>query len=52
MKSKIKLEPFVKRPLPEIRKMLESTGKYNKKFINELINGLKRTSIYADDYKK
>lgn len=48
MSSDLKLEEFVKRPLPEIRRGLESTGKYSKKFIDEIIDGLKKSSIYAN----
>mgnify|MGYP001572798577 CR=1 FL=1 len=47
--SGIQFEEFVKRPLPEMRKMLESSGKYNKKFINEIISGLKDSPAYANN---
>jgi Arc/MetJ-type ribon-helix-helix transcriptional regulator len=38
---------YKKRPLEEVRKDLEATGKYNKKFIDSLIRGLARSSVYA-----
>lgn len=37
-------EEFVPRPLDEIRKEFKKTGKYNKKFIDSLIQGLKESS--------
>lgn len=40
------LEEFVSRPLDEIRKEFEKTGKYKKKFIKSLIRGLKESSLY------
>lgn len=39
---------FEKRPLKEIEEGFVATGKYNKKFVKGLINGLKRSSIYAN----
>lgn len=33
-------------PLKKLRKDFEKTGKYNKKFINSLIKGLKTSSFY------
>lgn len=44
----IELEAFKSRPLKAIKKDLEDTGKYNQKFIDSVIKGLKRSSIYAD----
>lgn len=38
---------YKKRPLEEVRKELEATGKYNKKFIDSVIKGFARSSIYA-----
>lgn len=40
------LEEFVPRPLEEIRREFEKTGKYNKKFIDGLIRGIKESSLY------
>ncbi|MBU3935750.1 hypothetical protein KJ909_03695 [Patescibacteria group bacterium] len=41
-----KLEIFKLRPLPEIKKGLNATGKYNQKFINSVIKGLKESKAY------
>ena len=43
-----RFEVFTPRPLAEIRKGLENTGKYNKKFINSVIRGLSESSFYAN----
>lgn len=40
-------EPFMPRPLKEVRSSLEKTGKYNKAFINSVMRGLARSSWYA-----
>lgn len=45
-KEELKLEPFVPKPLEEIRADFEKTGKYNKKFIDSVIKGLSRSSFY------
>lgn len=37
---------FVPRSLSEIRKEFEKTGKYNKKFIDSLMIGLRESSLY------
>lgn len=42
----LKFEEFVPRPLNEIKSEFEKTGKYNKKFINSLVRGLKESSLY------
>lgn len=39
---------FEKRPLKEIEAGFTATGKYSKKFVKELVSGLKKSSIYAD----
>jgi len=41
-----KLEVFKLRPLTEIKKGLSATGKYNQKFINSVIKGLKESKAY------
>ena len=41
------LMPFKKRPLSEIEKRLRKTGRYNEKFIQSVMDGLRRSSIYA-----
>lgn len=38
---------FEKRPLTEIRMQLAKTGRYNRKFIDSLVKGLKESSLYA-----
>jgi Arc/MetJ-type ribon-helix-helix transcriptional regulator len=45
--SQNEIDIFVKRPLNEIKSDLIKTGKYNQKFINSVINGLKKSSVYA-----
>jgi len=45
--NEIAFEPFRPRPLAEIRKDLEKTGKYNKKFISSVMEGLSGSSWYA-----
>ncbi len=45
-KEEFRLEPFVPKPLEEIRADFEKTGKYNKKFIDSVIKGLSRSSFY------
>lgn len=42
-------EVFEKRPLSQIRRELVRTGRYNKQFINSVLKGLKRSSVYASD---
>ena len=32
----------------EIKKGLNATGKYNQKFVNSVIKGLKKSSAYGD----
>jgi len=43
-----RFEVFVPRPLAEIKKGLEKTGKYNKKFIKSVMQGLSESSAYAN----
>lgn len=45
--NELEFVEFKKRPLPEMRTMLESTGKYNQKFINSIMKGLSKSSVYA-----
>jgi Arc/MetJ-type ribon-helix-helix transcriptional regulator len=45
--EELKFEPFVPKPLEEIRADFEKTGKYNKKFIDSLMKGLAQSTIYA-----
>ena len=44
--GELTLEPFVPRPLEEIRQGLSKTGKYNKKFIDSVAKGLETSSFY------
>ena len=44
--EELKFEPFMPRPLDEIRSDFEKTGKYNKKFIDSVIKGLSKSSFY------
>lgn len=48
LREELELVQFEKRPLDEIRKELEATGLYNQKFIDGVIKGLSRSSVYAD----
>lgn len=43
-----RLEVFQPRPLAEIKNGLASTGKYNQKFLNSVIRGLKKSSVYGN----
>ncbi len=44
--KEVEFKPFYPRPLEEIRKGMEKTGKYNKKFIDSVITGLAKSSFY------
>ncbi|HBQ51121.1 hypothetical protein A3B42_01300 [Candidatus Daviesbacteria bacterium RIFCSPLOWO2_01_FULL_38_10] len=44
--GELKLEPFVQRPLEEVRQGLSKTGKYNQKFIDSVVKGLETSSFY------
>lgn len=43
-----KFEVFTPRPLAEIKAGLAATGKYNQKFIDSIIKGLKKSSFYGN----
>ncbi len=43
-----KFEVFKPRPLEEIKTGLAATGKYNQKFINSVVKGLKQSSFYGN----
>lgn len=45
-REEIVFEEFTPIPLNQLRKDMEQTGKYNKKFIDSLIEGLKTSSFY------
>ncbi len=44
--EELTFEEFVPRPLTEIKKEFEKTGKYDEKFIDSLMRGLKESSLY------
>lgn len=50
--EELKFEVFEKRPLSEIRRDFERTGLYNKKFIDSVMRGLARSSVYASKAPK
>lgn len=43
----VPLQPFVTRPLEEIKRELAATGKYSEKFIESVVKGLSKSSVYA-----
>ncbi|MBU1326812.1 ribbon-helix-helix domain-containing protein [Patescibacteria group bacterium] len=43
----VPLQPFIARPLEEIKWELASTGKYSEKFIESVVKGLSKSSVYA-----
>lgn len=43
----IDMQPFRRRPLSEIKADLAKTGKYNQEFIDDVIEGLSKSSLYA-----
>jgi metal-responsive CopG/Arc/MetJ family transcriptional regulator len=43
----IPLQPFVARPLEEIKGELAISGKYSEKFIDSVMKGLSKSSVYA-----
>ncbi len=43
----LEFEAFERRPIEEIKRGMEKTGKYNKKFITSVVSGLKKSSWYA-----
>ena len=44
--KELSLESFTPRPLEKIKLDLEKTGKYNQEFIDNVIEGLKKSSVY------
>lgn len=46
-KAEFEIRVFRKKPLAEVRRAFEITGKYSKKFIDDVIDGLAHSSIYA-----
>ena len=43
---------YKKKPLDKVRREMEATGKYNKKFIDSVVAGLSRSSVYASKATK
>ena len=43
----LSLESYQKKPLSEVKFELAKTGKYNQKFIESVVTGLKKSSLYA-----
>ncbi len=46
-RKEFSFDEFVPIPLSQLRKDMEQTGKYNKKFIDSVIRGFKESSLYA-----
>lgn len=44
--------PFKKRPLNEIRKDLSRGGFYSQEFVNSVVEGLEKSSLYANKTTK
>jgi Arc/MetJ-type ribon-helix-helix transcriptional regulator len=44
----LELIEFKKRPLREIEQGMVATGKYSKKFVKSIIDGLQDSSVYAN----
>lgn len=44
-----KLQIFKKKPLNQIKQKLTTTGKYNQSFINSVVLGLSKSSIYQNE---
>lgn len=47
--GEIVLTPFMKKPLVTIEEELTSTGKYNRRFIQSVVSGLRKSSLYSDE---
>lgn len=45
--EELKLEEFESIPLKQLRAEFTKTGKYNERFINSIIKGLEKSSVYA-----
>lgn len=51
-KGELTFKEYKHKPLAEVRDDLSKTGKYNKKFIDSVIKGLSKSSIYEDKTSK
>ncbi len=38
---------YKKQPIDNVRRDMEASGKYNKKFVDSVVRGLARSSVYA-----
>ena len=45
----LNLEPFENIPLENIKTGLQNSGKYNQEFINSVMKGFVKSSVYAQD---
>jgi len=52
IKEDLVFQAFQPKPLKQVRAAFEKTGKYNKQFIDNLIQGLSESSVYADKISK
>ena len=48
-RDEIVFEPFRKVPLADVKKKMRATGQYNDKFIESVVKGLSRSSVYAQN---
>lgn len=44
--------PFRKRPLDDIRRDLSGSGSYSQEFVDSIVKGLEKSSVYADKTAK
>ncbi len=51
-KQDLVFQSFQPKPLKQVRSAFEKTGRYNKQFIDSLIQGLSKSSAYADKTSK
>lgn len=52
IKEDLAFQTFQPKPLKQVRSAFEKTGKYNKQFIDSLIQGLSQSSVYANKTSK
>lgn len=46
--GELRLEPFIPKPIKEIKLELAKTGKYSQKFIESVTRGLSESSVYGN----
>lgn len=44
--GELQFQPYISRPLSEVKLELAKTGKYSEKFIDSVLNGLSKSSFY------